>query len=207
MSEFEKLLADLDEIALAKSAASENADLLKAEKPDFPEKDDEEEDEDADENQDEGEDEEQGDLFSKAMEVTLPSGERVEAYDGTLLVKALGNQVAESREAMQSSLDKVQQALVKTTKLLKSLVGDNEALRSQVEILAASGRGRRSSLSIHDKPAASIQAPAVQSRKEILAKALVAQQAGKISGYDVATAEETLNKGLELPARFLSLIG
>ena len=208
MSEFEKLLADLDELVLAKSAVAEPADLLKAEKGGqknlfgAADSDDEEDEEDEEDEGDEGDEK-----FTKALSVTLPSGEMVEAYDGTRLVKALSAQMSSAQDEMRGSLDQVHQALEKTTALLKSLVGDNEALRAQVDSLASAGRGRKSSLSVHDKPATSAPAPAAPGRKELLAKCLVAQQAGRISGHDVATAENALNKGMELPAYLVSRIG
>ena len=208
MSEFEKLLADLDDLVLAKSAVAEPADLLKAEKGGqknlfgAADSDDEEDEEDEEDEGDEGDEK-----FTKALSVTLPSGEMVEAYDGTRLVKALSAQMSSAQDEMRGSLDQVHQALEKTTALLKSLVGDNEALRAQVDSLASAGRGRKSSLSVHDKPATSAPAPAAPGRKELLAKCLVAQQAGRISGHDVATAENALNKGMELPAYLVSRIG
>ena len=214
MSEFEKLLADLDELVLAKSAVAEPADLLKAEKGGqknlfgAADSDDEEDEEDEEDDEDEEDEGDEGDeKFTKALSVTLPSGEMVEAYDGTRLVKALSAQMSSAQDEMRGSLDQVHQALEKTTALLKSLVGDNEALRAQVDSLASAGRGRKSSLSVHDKPATSAPAPAAPGRKELLAKCLVAQQAGRISGHDVATAENALNKGMELPAYLVSRIG
>lgn len=210
MSEFDKLLAELDELSLAKSQSGQ-ADLFGKSAPPSAKKGDDEDEDDAwdqfiDEDDEDGEDDDEKPM-GKSFSVTLPGGEEVEALDGTLLVKALRDDLLASQGEVRTSLNQIGEVLTRTTAILKSLASDNATLRAEIDALASAGRGRKSSLSVHEKPATvAAPAPAVPSRQEVLAKALAAQQAGKISGYEVALAEGYINRGQTLPASLLSRI-
>lgn len=210
MSEFDKLLAELDELSLAKSQSGQ-ADLFGKSAPPSAKKGDDEDEDDAwdqfiDEDDEDGEDDDEKPM-GKSFSVTLPGGEEVDALDGTLLVKALRDDLLASQGEVRTSLNQIGEVLTRTTAILKSLASDNATLRAEIDALASAGRGRKSSLSVHEKPATvAAPAPAVPSRQEVLAKALAAQQAGKISGYEVALAEGYINRGQTLPASLLSRI-
>lgn len=213
MSEFDKLLAELDELSLAKSQTGQMEMFGKADKPSAQKGDEDEDDDDAwdkfaeDEDEDDDDEDEDEKPMGKSFSVTLPGGEEVEALDGTLLVKALRDDLLSSQGEVRTSLNQIGEVLTRTTAMLKSLAGDNAALRAEMDALASAGRGRKSSLSVHEKPATAVApAQAAPSRQEVLAKALAAQHAGKISGYEVALAEGYINRGQALPASLLARI-
>ena len=210
MSEFDKLLAELDELSLAKSQTGQMEMFGKADKPSAQKGDEDEDDDDAWDKfaEDEDEDDEDEKPMGKSFSVTLPGGEEVEALDGTLLVKALRDDLLSSQGEVRTSLNQIGEVLTRTTAMLKSLAGDNAALRAEMDALASAGRGRKSALSVHEKPATTV-APTqvVPSRKEILAKAMDAMNAGRISGYEVALAEGCLNRGQALPEALAARIG
>ena len=212
MSEFDKLLAELDELSLAKSQTGQMEMFGKADKPSAQKGDEDEDDDDAwdkfAEDEDEDDDDENEKPMGKSFSVTLPGGEEVEALDGTLLVKALRDDLLSSQGEVRTSLNQIGEVLQRTTAMLKSLASDNAALRAEVDSLATAGRGRKSSLSVHEKPATAVApAQAAPSRKEILAKAMDAMNAGRISGYEVALAEGCLNRGQALPEALAARIG
>lgn len=212
MSEFDKLLAELDELSLAKSQTGQMEMFGKADKPSAQKGDEDEDDDDAwdkfAEDEDEDDDDENEKPMGKSFFVTLPGGEEVEALDGTLLVKALRDDLLSSQGEVRTSLNQIGEVLQRTTAMLKSLASDNAALRAEVDSLATAGRGRKSSLSVHEKPATAVApAQAAPSRKEILAKAMDAMNAGRISGYEVALAEGCLNRGQALPEALAARIG
>lgn len=214
MSEFDKLLAELDELSLAKSQTGQMEMFGKADKPSAQKGDEDEDDDDAwdkfaeDEDEDDDDEDENEKPMGKSFSVTLPGGEEVEALDGTLLVKALRDDLLSSQGEVRTSLNQIGEVLQRTTAMLKSLAGDNAALRAEMDALASAGRGRKSALSVHEKPATTV-APTqvVPSRKEILAKAMDAMNAGRISGYEVALAEGCLNRGQALPEALAARIG
>lgn len=209
MSEFDKLLAELDELSLVKSQTGQAELFGKSAQPSAKkgdEDDDDAWDKFADEDDDEDDDDDETPM-GKSFSVTLPGGEEVEALDGTLIVKALRDDLLSSQGEVRTSLNQIGEVLQRTTAMLKSLASDNATLRAEMDSLASAGRGRKSSLSVHEKPATVVApAPAAPSRQEVLAKALAAQQAGKISGYEVALAEGYINRGQTLPASLLSRI-
>ena len=71
--------------------------------------------------------------------------------------------------------------------------------------LAGEGRGRKTVVSVSEKPVAGATMAKSQgaadglSANEFMAKALAAQASGRLTGLDVARAESALNKGLPVP--------
>lgn len=141
--------------------------------------------------------------MGKSFRFTLDNGEEMEAIDGTKLVKSLiarfesfGVEAASKEEAMTK-------ALGVTVDLIKSQGEAIASLQSEVKRLASEGRGRKTVVSVAEKPAAGTMAksePAGVSGDEFMAKCLSAQAAGRITGLEVAKAEGYLLKGLAVPA-------
>ncbi|MBI1207441.1 MAG: hypothetical protein GC191_09170 [Azospirillum sp.] len=192
----------LAELAAAKSANTETtADLAKSiPVPDEGESDDDESSEDEEDEKDE----EDGDgTFGKAFGVTLADGSTVQAYDGTQMMKALHAEAKRSGDALRATVDLVKslQTTINTqASMIKSLQGD-------VARLGTGGRGRRTTLTIHDKPGATgaDQEPKA-SREAIMAKSLNAQRSGRITGSDVARIESYFNRGIAIPPDLLERI-
>ena len=186
----------------AQKAAAQTQDAAKEEKDEKGEKEEEGEEE-------EEEGEEEGERpFGKSFSVTLENGAVVEAYDATEILKSFDVRLSEmdllkadiaalkAREIPTS--EDVQRVLAAQTDLIKSL-------QSQVAALAAEGRGRKSTLNVHEKPAPTgHQRPDTPSGEELLTKAMVAQRQGRLTSLDVARLESYLGRGLTAPADIIS---
>lgn len=213
MSRFDELLTDLEEIAaadaLAKASAMEEDELLAKASHAEPDEDNEggESDGDEDNESNEGDEDDDGDeddTMSKSFHLTLPDGTEAEAIDGTLLIKSL-------RDEMTEDFQGLAKAIKAQTALIKSLHADNQSLRAQVETLAKSGRGRKSAvLTVHEKPDVGTPADAQPEKPEprgLMAKALDAQRAGRLSSIEVSTLDLLLGAGKPVPETLLAKIG
>ena len=193
----------------AQKAAAQTQDAAKEEKDEKGEKEEEGEEEEEEGEEEEEEGEEEGERpFGKSFSVTLENGAVVEAYDATEILKSFDVRLSEmdllkadiaalkAREIPTS--EDVQRVLAAQTDLIKSL-------QSQVAALAAEGRGRKSTLNVHEKPApAGHQRPDTPSGEELLTKAMVAQRQGRLTSLDVARLESYLGRGLTAPADIIS---
>ena len=147
-------------------------------------------------------DDDEDEIFGKSFAVTTESGETIEAYDGTALMKAFEQRLAaleEAHEAREQHIEQAEAVIHKQAELIKSMHGDLAKLKEQ-------GRGRKSALTVHDKPASVPAAPVKPAPATVLAKAMSAQQAGKMTGSDVACIESYLSRGLALPADLADLV-
>lgn len=151
-------------------------------------------------------------MFGKSFQVTLEDGSVQEAFDGTAMMKALGDEVVAlkgERDSFGKALGiiagtmKAQQGLLsQQADMLKSLQGDIATLRG-------SGTGRRALLSVHEKPAGTPPPNGdkpTMSRTAFMAKALVAHGKGLVTADEVAGAEHRLNIGRELPDDFVTRV-
>ena len=141
-------------------------------------------------------DEGEGEMMGKSFNFRLESGEEIEAIDGTELVKSLIARFDSTESAMTK-------ALGGAIDLIKSQGEEISALKTEVKRLGSEGRGRKTVVSVAEKPAVGAMAkaePAGVSSEEFMAKCLTAQSAGRITALDVAKAEGYLLKGLAVPA-------
>ena len=209
----EKIRAAAGEEAAEKAEASTDDQAAppakKAEKPD--------EEPDGDEDDPDNYDDDDGKPFGKSFGVTLEDGTAVEAYDATQILKSfdarIGSQVTEldllkaevtalkardipSADAIKADVEKV---LAAQNTMLKSL-------QERVAALSAQGQGRKSTLTVHEKPgAAGAEArPETPSGEALMTKALIAQKQGRISGQDVARLDAYLGRGLQAPPEILA---
>ena len=139
----------------------------------------------------EEEEEEENEYFGKALTLTTPDGAALTAYDATALLKGVHQRLS----ALESDLLKTVQV---QTDLIKSLSADLTALKEQ-------GRGRKSVLNLHEKPGHYATTSSVEPRA-VLAKALSAQKAGRLTGADVARIETYLGRGEAIPADLAPLL-
>lgn len=203
---FEKLLAELDEMNKAMGAddgadddtkISEAAAEGEAAGDDDPDGDgDGDVEEDVDGDGEEGE----GDEFGKSFRFTTEGGEEVEALDATDLIKSL-------IERMDQNDDMLGKALASMVDLVKSQGSEISALRSEVERLGQTGRGRKTVVTMAERPEPATMAKSDPvdgedgiPTSEFMSKALTAQASGKILGVEVARAESYINRGLPVPA-------
>lgn len=143
------------------------------------------------EKEEEEEEEEENEYFGKALTLTTPDGAALTAYDATALLKGVHQRLS----ALESDLLKTVQV---QTDLIKSLSADLTALKEQ-------GRGRKSVLNLHEKPGHYATTSSVEPRA-VLAKALSAQKAGRLTGADVARIETYLGRGEAIPADLAPLL-
>lgn len=158
------------------------------------------------------EDDDDDEMFGKSFAVTTATGEVIEAYDGTAMMKALHERLAALEQIQEASVAKLEKAEQTITSLLKAeavISKQSELIKSMHGQLAAiqeSGRGRKSVLTIHDKPSSTPTSPESPAPSLVLTKAISAQQTGKITGNDVARIESYLSRGLAVPADLAALI-
>lgn len=150
---------------------------------------------------DEGEGEGDGDdeeTMGKSFALKLEDGTELEAIDGTELVKSLMARVESNEGTVMKALGTAVDLLGKQGNMIKSL-------QDEVKKLAGEGRGRKTVVSVSEKPVAGANMAKSQgaaeglSANEFMAKALAAQASGRLTGLDVARAESALNKGLPVP--------
>jgi len=149
-----------------------------------------------------------GDPMAKSFELTLDDGTKVQAFDGSEMLKSLSERV----EGLDSNLAK---ALGQTVELIKGQGELIKSLTERVAKLSGEGRGRKAVLSVVEKPAAtantdtmakSIGAADGVTPEVFFAKALNAQKEGRISGIDIAMAETCLNKGQAIPPSIVARV-
>jgi len=137
--------------------------------------------------------------MGKSFRVKLADGTEVEAQDGTELVKALQDRV----EATEGSMAKALHAAVG---LIKSQGEQLKALHAKVAAIGGEGRGRKSTLTVAEKPAAGEAALAKSQAgeggltgSEFLAKAHDGMNAGRITARELMDAEAHINRNLPPP--------
>ena len=145
------------------------------------------------------------DDMTKSFRILDADGNEIDGIDGTEMLKALAGRV----DATDSMLSKAFGGLMT---LVKSQSEAITALVAKVDTLGGQGRGRKTVVAIVDKPDLS---KALEngndddkgmSPGEFMAKALEAQKGGKITGQDVAMAEGYLNRGMEVPPRLVARV-
>lgn len=148
--------------------------------------------------------------LKKSFTVSLPDGSEAEALDGEQLIKSFTDQVAGLRAETNAALAQVATALGRSTKLIKSLREQNTALAAQVTALGTSSRGRKSALTVHERPMVGDQSLAKAegiSPRDLMTKALSAQQAGRLTGSQVAEIDAYAARGLAIPESLLAKLG
>jgi len=207
MSEFEKLLAELNATAeqsstLAKSLPADDGEddkAIQAAAADGADANNDDQDKNP-EDADGVSDGDNDDTMAKSMVI---DGEEVKVIDGDEILKSLGDlggRLTTHEQMLVKALEATNGALKQQNDLIKSL-------SEQVATLSNQGRGRKTVLAVHEKKdpvtLAKSDAPTITGH-EIMAKALDAQKSGKLSGLDVSRIENHLNAGLGVPADVLA---
>lgn len=142
-----------------------------------------------------------GKPMTKSMQVTLPDGSVVEAEDGTALVKSLIERLDGTETVMAKALGAAVDLIKKQGEALASTNTLVKSLQTKVAELSAQPAGRKTVLTVHDKPAGTMvkSEPEGMSEPEFMAKAMTAFKAGKITGLEISTAETSINRGQPVP--------
>ena len=198
MSQFDELLAQL------KAEEEQNSTLAKA----LPAEDGEDDeaiqaaaadgDTDADNENPEDHEEPDGDEGKGgkplAKSVTaMVDGEEVEAIDATDMLKSLEARVNEHDSVLAKALTSTLATVKAQGDLIKSL-------QAEVKKLAGKGAGRKTVLSIVEKPAAGEQVMAKSEQdgmtpQQFMAKANAAFTAGKLTGKELTTLDVAIRNG------------
>lgn len=123
--------------------------------------------------------------FGKSFEFTDEKGEKHQAVDATELVKSLLDRQQATEGALAKAMETMVGALQKQGELIKSLT-------AKVEQVSTQGRGRKSLVSVAEKPDAGTLTKSEQpglSPDEFFAKANAAFDAGKITGKELTTID------------------
>lgn len=135
--------------------------------------------------------------MAKSFQLTLEDGTVIEAQDGTEMVKALAEDLNQTKGTMAKALGEAVTLIKGQNDMIKSLT-------DRVAKLSGEGRGRKAVLSVVEKPAPAATMAKSQQAEGVtpeifFAKALDAQKANRISGTDIAVAESCLNRGIAIP--------
>lgn len=147
-------------------------------------------------------------VMTKSLTVTLADGSVVEAEDGTELVKSLIERLDGTETVMAKALGAAVDLIKKQGEALASTNVLVKSLQTKVSELSAQPAGRKTVLTVHEKPAnvmAKAQ-PEGDTPEEFMAKCLDAQKAGRITGLDVSVAEAALNRGAEVPQTIIASV-
>lgn len=143
---------------------------------------------------------------AKSMKVVDEDGAESEAIDATEILKSLSARQEQHETALTKALETVVSIAKSQGEVIKSLKAD-------VAKLASAGRGRKTVISVAEKPGADTVAKSVAAEKpagikpqELMAKCLSAQKTGALTGLDVARAEVAINNGVAIPADILTRI-
>lgn len=201
MSQFDELLAQLqaqadEQETLAKSLPAEDGEddeAIQAAAGEGAEGAEGDEEQEAD---DEGE----GEPLGKSMTAVV-DGEEVEAIDATDLIKSLIGRLDSQESVMAKALQTTLSTIQSQGEMIKSMA-------ARLDKLASQGRGRKTVVSVAEKPNAGEQVLTKSEPAplpgEIMAKALSAQQAGKLTASEVARCELSFQSGVPYPADVLA---
>lgn len=195
MSAFAELLQELETLAKAMPAGDEDDAKIKAAAGDNAEgePDGDEDGEDTDGDGD-GKGEDEGMPMGKSFAATI-DGKEVEAIDGTELVKALIGKIDATETDMAKALGATVDLLKSTSATVKAQAESIALLKSQVAELGKQGVGRKTTLSITDKPVAGVTDLAKSdglTAETLMAKANAAAEQGKITWREAALIDGAL---------------
>lgn len=205
-SDFDALISELDTLAKSQPTLDDVKAIQGAAGEGGDGDDDNDPDDDGDgagDNDGDGD----GQPMAKSFRVMGAGGEEIEAFDGGELIKSLMTQQAQQGEQMTKALTGVVGHMRRQDELLKSLIG-------QVTALGVQGRGRKSSVTVHDRAAADPLAKGGQQQAQtltcdqVLAKAFALYQAGKggFTSLDIAGLEARRNRGEPAPASMVERV-
>ena len=146
-----------------------------------------------------------GETFGKSFSVTMEDGSTVEAFDGTEMLKSL---MIENK-----GLRAVSEGVMA---VLRSMRAQGEAqgamiksLQTDITRIGAQGTGRRTMLTINEKPAGQDDAsakPAQVSPQVFMAKAMELYAADKLTGEDIRRTEARIARAEPPPENVRSVV-
>ncbi|WP_441280577.1 hypothetical protein [Tardiphaga sp. 862_B3_N1_1] len=151
------------------------------------------------------EDEPDGEEFGKSL------GEGM--VDATDLLKSLMGRLDISDELLAKALPQVATTLATQSQVLKSQGDLIKSLQDEVKVLAGQGRGRKTLLTVAEKPGVAdllAKSDAADDGKitpdQLMAKSNAAYEAKKISGAELNTVDACLRNGWTIDPRILTKV-
>lgn len=150
-------------------------------------------------NDDDDEDDDDKPLGKSLGPVTLPDGTQVEAVDGTELVKALQDEVKQLGAKQAEGESQMVKALEQCVTLVKGQNAMLKSMQDELTKLRGEGRGRKTVLTVTEKPGAGDQMHKSEhtgmTSAEFMAKSDAAFKAHKITGVEYTTIDVSLRTG------------
>ena len=135
-------------------------------------------------------------------------GEKQKAYDGLSMLKAMSDRNSSTEASMLKAFEKSMETLKSMTETINKQDQMIKSLQQTVSAIGNQGTGRKAVLNVHEKPAGEqMQKSEGLDGREVLQKALTAQQERKITGAEVSMIDSYIGKGQTPPAHLLNKIG
>lgn len=163
--------------------------------------------------------------MGKSFKVKLEGGDEMEAVDGTELLKAYAKKqgkiakalsaaqplikaLVDSNTALGTKVAKLEKDTEGLTKALEASTAANAELKKSFDVIADKGKGRKSATVVLPDVKDDKGNPKGMEPRQFMAKALRMQAEGKggVTGQDVATAEASLNRGVEVPLHIVQKV-
>jgi hypothetical protein len=155
-------------------------------------------------------------VLGKSLTVFNKDGEEIPALDGTEMVKALTARLEKQEEDFNRQGDDLAKSLTAITGIIKDQVevikeqgSLIKSLQQDITALRSIPAGRKSVLTINDKPDPASMHKSQQegmSGQEFMTKAMSAQKDGRLTATEVAIAESSLQKSLPVPADIVNKV-
>lgn len=160
------------------------------------------ESDDADDKNPEDNEPDEGDKPIAKSVTAMVDGEEVEAIDATDLLKSLQDRVDEHDDVLAKALTTTLATVKAQGEMIKSL-------NAEMKKLAGKGAGRKTVLTVVEKPAAGEQDMTKSQQDgmttgEFMAKANAAFAAGKLTGIELTTADVAIRQGAQIPAGIIA---
>lgn len=157
---------------------------------------------DADDKNPEDNEPDEGDKPIAKSVTAMVDGEEVEAIDATDLLKSLQDRVDEHDDVLAKALTTTLATVKAQGEMIKSL-------NAEMKKLAGKGAGRKTVLTVVEKPAAGEQDMTKSQQDgmttgEFMAKANAAFAAGKLTGIELTTADVAIRQGAQIPAGIIA---
>lgn len=137
--------------------------------------------------------------MAKSFKVTLADGSEADAVDATELVKSLQAEVGALTGKLTATETSLAKALEQTLGVVKTQATLLKSYGERLDKVSGEGRGRKSAVMIHEKPAAGTETTPVakpsMKPEEFMAKAMTAYEGGKISGVQIGAIDICLRNG------------
>lgn len=141
--------------------------------------------------------------MAKSFMIRLEDGTEVEAVDGGELLKSMIARVERNEADTKSALEAAVAVIKNQGELLKSMA-------ERMDRIGNKPVQRKAVLSVNEKPAETLaksqDGGGTISSAELMAKALSAQVAGRVSGIDIAVAEQQIAQGRQPSDAFVRAV-